>query len=281
MDLRWTPVLPIVAIVGALGCAADETVVARVGGRDIPVQDVQAYIASTTGMPWQAVDRRAVQGLFDQFIDQEVILARAGDDEAGGGSLDPAQRPSRVRSVVAEICGQPPEPAAEAVERELAAAIGVIQPARVRVRQMLLDSLAKAQSARARLEAGESFIDVSIEVSKAANAGQGGELGWIDRGTLPEDLDQVVFSLPEGGISQPVLSPAGYHVLQVLEVVPEGLASRVEMELVVRHKLADALARTFTAQCVAKTATEVGVRVFEDHLWFEYRGRYGEAIDED
>jgi len=52
------------------------------------------------------------------------------------------------------------------------------------------------------------------------------------------------------------------------------------MKPVVRQKLAGDLARIFTARCVAETAAAVGVTVFEDHLWFEYQGRYGEAFDE-
>ena len=280
MDPKGTPVLPVVMIVGALACAVDETVVARVGSREISVQEVQTYIVSATGMPWQAVDRRAAQALVDQFIDQEVMLARATDDQGGRAPLDPAHRPAKVRALVAGICGQPPEPAEEAVERELAAAVGEMRPARVRVRQMLLESLAEAESVRGRLKAGESFIDVSMEISRAANAQQGGDLGWIAQGTLPEDLEQVVFALSEGAISDPVTSPAGYHVFQVLELVPEGPSSRAEMEPVVRQKLAGDLARIFTAQCLAATAAAVGVTVYDNHLWFEYQGRYGEAFDE-
>ena len=69
-------------------------------------------------------------------------------------------------------------------------------------------------------------------------------------------------------------------MFQVLGVAPEGPAAREQVELEVRHRRADGLARKFTADCVAAAAATVGVEVYEGHLWFEYRGRYGEAFDE-
>lgn len=280
MDARSAAVVLSAIVIAAVGCAVNETIVARVADRDIAVDEVQSYIVSATGMPWQSVDRRAAEALFDQFIDQEVMLHRVADGPVGVAESDPAQRSATVRSLVSRICGEPPVPSEEDVERELAAATGLIRPARARVRQMLVVGLEEALSVRARLAEGQSFVDVSAEISKAANAQQGGDLGWIARGTLPEDLDAVVFSLGEGEISEPVASPSGYHVFQVLEAEPEGPASRAEVEPAVRRRLADDLLRAFTAQCVARTAATVGVMVFDDHLWFEYRGRYGEAVHE-
>ena len=150
-----------------------------------------------------------------------------------------------------------------------------MRPARARVRQMLLQSLEEAEAARSRVAAGEPFIEVSRELSRAANAATGGELGVLARGTLSEELDQVVFSLVEGEVSAPVRSPAGYHVFQVLDVVPEGSASREELVPVVRRALIDELARAHVRQCVDENRAKVGVTVHDQHLWFQYEGRYG------
>ena len=47
-----------VIVLAALGCGVDEGVVATVGGRQVEVADIQAYLAAATGMSWQ-VGRRA------------------------------------------------------------------------------------------------------------------------------------------------------------------------------------------------------------------------------
>jgi parvulin-like peptidyl-prolyl isomerase len=274
--------LLLIAVTAALaGCAVDDSVVAEVAGREIDVGQVQDYLTATTGMPWQTVSRRAAEGLLDQFLDQEVMVAASEELEHDQISTDPAVRSATVRRLIGAVCGAPPSPSEEDVDREVERRLQTVRPARARVRQLLIDTEDQARQAHDRLESGEPFLEVSRAVSTAPNAESGGDVGTIARGTLPAGLDEVVFALSEGEFSVPVASPAGYHIFQVLEVVPEGPPSRDEIEPVVRRELADELSRDFTRRCVAQTADAVGVEMYEDHLWFAYRGRYGEAKDDE
>jgi hypothetical protein len=262
-------------VLAALGCGVDEGVVATVGGRQVEVADIQAYLAAATGTSWQAVDDRVASRLLDQFLDQEVMAASVGSSRWREIPQEPAARSSHVRSLVAEVCGPPPTPTAGELERQLEQRLKNVRPARAHVRQLLLASAGDAATARARLAAGEPFIEVSRQMSRAANSGTGGELGVLSRGTLPDELDEVVFSLAEGEVSAPVQSPAGYHVFQVLEVVPEGPGTRRELEPIARRDLVDELARVHARRCVDDTAARVGVAVHAQNLWFHYEGRYG------
>ena len=274
--------LLLIAITTVLaGCGVDESVVATVGGREIGVGEVQGYLTATTGMPWQTVSQRAAEGLFDQFLDQEVMVMASEKVEHDQVPTDPAARSAMVRRLIDAVCGVPPSPLAEDVDREVGLRLQQVRPARAKVRQLLIDTEEQATQARDRLDSGEPFLEVSRAVSKAPNAEAGGDVGTIARGTLPAGLDDVVFALSEGEVSAPVASPAGYHIFQVLEVVPEGPASRDEIEPVVQYELADELSRNFTRRCVAQTADTIGVEVHEDHLWFSYTGRYGEATDDE
>jgi len=264
-----------VTLLAAFGCGVDESVVATVGGRQVEVADVQAYLAAATGVSWQAVDDRVASRLLDQFLDQEVMAASAGASRWREIPKEPAARSSQVRALVAEVCGPPPTPTASELDRQIEQRLEKVRPARAHVRQLLLPTAADAARARARLAAGEPFLEVSREMSRAANASTGGELGVLSRGTLPEELDDVVFSLAEGEVSAPVKSPSGFHVFQVLEVVPEGPASRRELEPAARRELVDELARVHARRCVDDTAARIGVVVHTENLWFDYEGRYG------
>jgi parvulin-like peptidyl-prolyl isomerase len=45
----------------------------------------------------------------------------------------------------------------------------------------------------------------------------GGDLGWLNQGDLPEELEQTVAGLQPGEISAPVQGPNGIHVFHLLE----------------------------------------------------------------
>ena len=68
-----------------------------------------------------------------------------------------------------------------------------------------------------RLKAGEDFDKVAREVSIGPEAARGGDLGFFERGMMPEAIDRVVFSLPVGKISGVVQSPYGFHIFKVLD----------------------------------------------------------------
>ncbi|HAI59733.1 MAG TPA: peptidylprolyl isomerase [Xanthomonadaceae bacterium] len=48
---------------------------------------------------------------------------------------------------------------------------------------------------------------------------QGGDLGIITRGVFPADFESAAFALPAGGVSDPVRTDGGWHVLKVTDLV--------------------------------------------------------------
>ena len=88
---------------------------------------------------------------------------------------------------------------------------------RVRVAQIVVRDLAKAQEVLARLNAGDDFATLASKVSIGPEARQGGDLGFITRGIMPEPLEETIFKLPVNKISPIVQSPYGFHIFKVLE----------------------------------------------------------------
>ncbi len=52
----------------------------------------------------------------------------------------------------------------------------------------------------------------------------GGDLGWLDQGDLPEELEAVLLGLEPGQISEPVRGPSGVHVFLLRERQAGGAA---------------------------------------------------------
>ncbi|MFA5678421.1 MAG: peptidylprolyl isomerase [Pseudomonas sp.] len=67
------------------------------------------------------------------------------------------------------------------------------------------------------LQAGADFTRLAVSRSGGENALEGGELGWRKAAQLPPAFASAVDSLEIGGVTKPLRSPAGYHILKLLE----------------------------------------------------------------
>ena len=88
---------------------------------------------------------------------------------------------------------------------------------RVRAAQIVVRDKDRAEEILKRLKAGEDFGKVARAVSIGPEAERGGDLGFFERGMMPEKIDRVVFSLPVGEMSGVVKSPYGFHIIKVLD----------------------------------------------------------------
>jgi parvulin-like peptidyl-prolyl isomerase len=87
-----------------------------------------------------------------------------------------------------------------------------------RARHILVETEEEAQEVVDRLEAGEEFADLAVELSTdTGSAAEGGDLGFVPRGRFITPVDEAVFTLPIGEISEPIESQFGWHVIEVLE----------------------------------------------------------------
>ncbi len=265
-----------ILVVGS-GCRAPDGSVARVGERSIPVEAFQDYLESVTGESWQTVDEKVASRLLDQFLDQEAVLAVAGTQAEAVASGAPDRRGVIVQRLLSETCGEQPRVEQARVDAEVERRLaGAVRQPGVRLRQMLLDDRAAAGEVRRRLDAGEDWLVLSREVSRSPNADDGGEVGLVRKGSLPEAFEGVVFALQPGEISAPVQGPSGYHVFQVLQTDPGGPVARDELAAHVLRELERAASREFVRSCLDRIAAEVGVSVDRRLLWFRYDGRYAE-----
>ena len=68
------------------------------------------------------------------------------------------------------------------------------------------------------IEAGQvSFEQVARDNSEDGSAPNGGDLGWVGPGTFVPEFEEAMNALPLNGISGPVVSRFGVHMIQVLE----------------------------------------------------------------
>jgi peptidyl-prolyl cis-trans isomerase SurA len=86
------------------------------------------------------------------------------------------------------------------------------------------------------LREGASFDSLARQVSAAASAETGGDVGWIRSSAIPQELRNTLESMREGEISEPIPSPVGYYIFllrdrRLNQAAVDRAADDVEVEL--------------------------------------------------
>lgn len=99
---------------------------------------------------------------------------------------------------------------------------------RARIRHILLtlsesapaeraaDVMARGKELYQRIAAGEDFAALAREYSQGAGHADGGEIGWVNRGTLIPGIEEVAFQkLSVGQVSEPFRTTMGIHIVKL------------------------------------------------------------------
>jgi peptidyl-prolyl cis-trans isomerase SurA len=68
-----------------------------------------------------------------------------------------------------------------------------------------------------RIENGTPFEELAKIHSDDLSASKGGDLGWLNPGDTVPDFERMMDKLQPGQVGEPVRSPFGWHLIQVLE----------------------------------------------------------------
>jgi len=119
----------------------------------------------------------------------------------------------------------------------------------------------RLRALKERLENKADFAELARVHSEDMSAPRGGDLGWILPGDTVPEFERAMDSLKPGEISEPVKSPFGWHLIQVLERRSQDM-SQQQQRLRVRQAL--------RAQ-KADEAYQEWVRQLRDKAFVEYR----------
>jgi peptidyl-prolyl cis-trans isomerase SurA len=81
--------------------------------------------------------------------------------------------------------------------------------------QQISEAQAKADDIHERLLGGLDFASAAISFSDSQEALEGGLVGWRDLNSVPAFFSDAMRDLQPGDITQPIRSPAGFHIIRV------------------------------------------------------------------
>ena len=118
-----------------------------------------------------------------------------------------------------------------------------------------------ALAVKAEIEGGADFAEVAKEKSTGPSGPSGGSLGWFGPGMMVPAFETAVAELEVGGISAPVKTQFGWHIIKLEDKrskeAPAMEEVKAELETQVRQIKAQAMIEELTAAAtVDRTAAE-------------------------
>jgi peptidyl-prolyl cis-trans isomerase SurA len=90
-----------------------------------------------------------------------------------------------------------------------------------------------------RVKNGESFDLLALNYSQGPAAAQGGDVGFIGRGTIIPEVEAAAFSLPVGQVSEVIETNVGFHIIQVVDKKGAGLKPIAVVRQEIKTKIED------------------------------------------
>jgi peptidyl-prolyl cis-trans isomerase SurA len=110
------------------------------------------------------------------------------------------------------------------------------------------------------VKGGADFAEIARSQSEDSTAAKGGDLDWIYRGDTVPDFERAMDELKPGEISQPVKSPFGYHLIQVLDRRVADVSAerrRLQARQALRERRADEAYQDWLRQLRDRTYVEL------------------------
>ncbi|MEQ8329109.1 MAG: peptidylprolyl isomerase [Longimicrobiales bacterium] len=228
---KWTALVAGCTLVAA-ACGTEpstENAVARAGGYVLDVDEATALLVDQENLPNQVQVVEALAGLWTDYVLLASAVAR--DTTMGFLDLEDLVQAQIDQQMIFELRDSVIQVDTAIAEDELRQLYQTQAPgSELRARHILLgfpqgagqpvrDSVrAAAEAIREQAVSGGDFADLARRYSQdPGTAGQGGDLGFVGRGDLVRPIDQALFAMEVGDISEVVESPFGFHVLRLDE----------------------------------------------------------------
>lgn len=118
---------------------------------------------------------------------------------------------------------------------------------------------AKAEGLVAQLRGGADFATLArLNSDDPSSAGNGGDMGFVERGQTVPSFEQAIFSLPLNQVSDAIRSPEyGYHIVKVTERRPPGYRSFEEVRAELSSQVAEQMAKDQARDEVARVSAQM------------------------
>ena len=227
--LRYAPVFKALLLITVLALplaakaqeapAGEDKVVAIVNGHEIKVSEVQMAMDDIIGQLPDLPPKLRYPYVVEYLVERHMMAQAAV--KVGIADTDEYKRRlalyqakalrdayffQKIRPLVTE------EDIKKAYDEEAAK---VAETERIRARHILVGSEKEAAEIITKLQAGEKFEDLAKQYSLDGSKDYGGDLGYFTAPEMVAEFSKAAFALQAGGISAPVKTDYGWHIIKV------------------------------------------------------------------
>lgn len=131
------------------------------------------------------------------------------------------------------------------------------------------EGIIKAQELRDQINSPEDFYQVAEKCSECPSGCQAGNLGYIIKGKMVPEFEEVAFKMKVNEISQPVKTKHGYHIIMVTDRKEAGTLSFDEVKDALKRRLAQIDYEIKLDKHVKKLREEADIYINKEYLGFD------------
>ncbi|MDD5747010.1 MAG: peptidyl-prolyl cis-trans isomerase [Candidatus Omnitrophica bacterium] len=119
----------------------------------------------------------------------------------------------------------------------------------------------KANDIYEQLSKGTEFVEMVEKYSEAPNVVDAGDMGFVKRSALREEIRENVFNLNPGEITKPIKTASGYYIFKVEEKKTASVSPLSEVQEKIRKTLFNETVKTKLAEWVKKLKESAFIEV--------------------
>jgi hypothetical protein len=150
----------------------------------------------------------------------------------------------------------------------------------VLLHQILVKDKEKAYEIRETLlRSPQKFAEIAKKESVSMEGKDGGLMGYFEKGTLPKDMEDVVFALKLYNISPVVESAYGYHIFKVTKIKNERTLYLNMVKNEIKNKLLSDKLRRAYEDFLSRLKKQLDIKKMYRFLFFRYQPVKGDVND--
>jgi hypothetical protein len=262
--------------------------------------DFDNYVRDAAGTDAEALESVTLSRLYDEFIEEKLFLQAALNQKISlsldekreylSRTADESWPDDEIKALLESNSGplfdkMMVEKYVNGFVQDIRTDDGEIQryydlhksefflPERAEVSQILLSAEAKAIEVwdQAKLASEEEFRGMAGSESIGPEASEGGKMGVFQKGQLPQDWEEAIFSLQEGGVSPVVQSSYGYHIFRLDKKYEPEWISLEKASPSIKLKLLDLKVKAAVSRRLAELRESLEWAAFPENLSFLYQ----------